>query len=188
MGSKGYIVGEGYEMPRPKFQPVQWSKQVWNNWCIPKHQFVGWLIARQALQLKEKLFALGITADDTCILCGSDSETAVHLFQKCRYSSKIMDLLAQMGGFVLPQGDLLNWLGQMQGSALRKGILLCLVQAIYCQIWIQRNKARIEGCILRPEIAFKLVIREVQLWVRSKIQPCIDIRDREWLVRFHMIM
>ncbi|XP_074276997.1 uncharacterized protein LOC141600652 [Silene latifolia] len=151
VGSKQYTVGDGYEMLRQKFQSVQWAKYVWNSWSIPRHQFVGWLIARKALMLKERLFALGISSDDLCVLCGRETETFEHVFQKCQYSSRLLDLLAQLGDFSLPQSDLILWVGQLQCTQLRKGLLLCLVQSVYYQIWMQRNKARIDGCLVRPE-------------------------------------
>ncbi|XP_074299016.1 uncharacterized protein LOC141630021 [Silene latifolia] len=163
VGSKEYVVSEGYEMLRHKFQSVQWAQHVWNSWCIPKHQIVGWLIDRKALLLKERLFALGVAADDLCLLCGRETETVEHLFQNCQYSCRLLDLLAQMGSLILPQTDLILWLGQLNCTNLRKGILLCLVQPIFYQIWMQRNKARIEGCVLRPEVVFQLILKEVKV-------------------------
>ncbi|XP_074263489.1 uncharacterized protein LOC141586219 [Silene latifolia] len=152
----------------------------------PKTSICG--MARKVLLLKERLLALGVVADDLCYLCGRESETFEHIFQNCQYSCRLLDLLAQMGNFVLPHTDLILWIGQLQCTKLRKGILLCLVQSIFYQIWMQRNKARIEGCVHRPEIVFQLILKEVKVWVRSKLSPYVDRRDKDWLNRLHLCM
>ncbi|XP_074265716.1 uncharacterized protein LOC141588161 [Silene latifolia] len=85
-----------------KYQEVQWHKCVWNNRVIPKHPFVGWLIAREALQLKDRLYTLGIASDDICLLCGAAVENFEHLFRTCMYSSRIMVEVARLCEFSIP--------------------------------------------------------------------------------------
>ncbi|XP_074304280.1 uncharacterized protein LOC141638992 [Silene latifolia] len=77
----GYSISSGYHWLRQKHTTVIWHRPVWNSWCIPKHNFINWLIAREALHLKDKLYHLGIIQDDLCLLCGAAAETHVHLFQ-----------------------------------------------------------------------------------------------------------
>ncbi|XP_074306013.1 uncharacterized protein LOC141641241 [Silene latifolia] len=139
----------GYDLVRNRFQTVQWHQYVWNMWCLPRHQFIGWLIAREALQIKEKLFALGIAANEDCLLCGREPKTHVHLFQDCDYSRRIFSDIGKLCSLSFPTSDHMKWMGTGQGSQLKKGVLMCIVMATYYHVWIQRNKARVEGCILR---------------------------------------
>ncbi|XP_074300010.1 uncharacterized protein LOC141631207 [Silene latifolia] len=160
--NKGYTMCSGYELVRHSFQSVQWHQYVWNGWCLPRHQFIGWLIAREDLQLKVKLFALGIAAHEDCLLCGSAPETHVHLFQECTYGRRVFSEIGKMCSLSVPTSNHLHWAGNGHGSQLKKGILLCIVMATYYHIWMQRNKARVEGCILRPELISNQIRREVK--------------------------
>ncbi|XP_074302817.1 uncharacterized protein LOC141635539 [Silene latifolia] len=163
-----------------------WASHIWNNWCIPKHQFVGWLIQMNALQLKGKLFHLGNVSDDLCVLCSNASETVDHLFQECEYSRRLLDLCAQKCGLVLPNTNIIMWIGQCSASKTKKGVLLAFLQSTFYQIWMQRNKARVEGCILRPELVFKQLIREMNVWLKAKTEVAMDSRDRVWFNSLQM--
>ncbi|XP_074306120.1 uncharacterized protein LOC141641352 [Silene latifolia] len=39
---------------RPK---ISWGSVVWNEWVVPKHQFMGWLLAHGAFRTKDKLIS-----------------------------------------------------------------------------------------------------------------------------------
>ncbi|XP_074278662.1 uncharacterized protein LOC141602257 [Silene latifolia] len=188
LGTKGYTVNSGYELLRQKYQEVHWHKYVWNNWVIPKHQFVGWLIAREALQLKDRLFTLGIASDDICLLCGAAAEDFEHLFQTCSYSSKIMYEVARLCEFTSPPRNVVHWVGDCKLSQLKEGMFLCIIHAAHYHIWIQRNKARVDGCLLRPEAVLKLIKKDSVLWLKNKIGPCIDRRDQAWVNRVMLRM
>ncbi|XP_074299811.1 uncharacterized protein LOC141630981 [Silene latifolia] len=152
-------MASGYDLLRDKFQTVQWHKLVWNSWCVPKHQFMGWFIAREALMLKDKLYALGIAADDLCLLCGAGIESHSHLFQTCPYSRKVLSLFDSLAGTTTPD-DLLSWIAARKFSDLKTGVLLCAAMALYYHIWMQRNRVRIEGILLRPEILKEVIMKE----------------------------
>ncbi|XP_074313823.1 uncharacterized protein LOC141649019 [Silene latifolia] len=121
LSTKGYSVSQGYELLRNKFQSMVWSSHIWNNWCLPKHQFVGWLIQRNALQLKGKLFSLGIVSDDLCMLCSNASETVEHLFQNCEYSRRLLDLFPRSVAWYCLMPILSCGLGSVQLQKLKKG-------------------------------------------------------------------
>ncbi|XP_074283006.1 uncharacterized protein LOC141607551 [Silene latifolia] len=69
---------------------VQWVKAVWNRWALPKHQFLGWLAAHEALNTAARLSRFGVDIEDKCSLCGLVSETIEHLFCDCLYSKRIV--------------------------------------------------------------------------------------------------
>ncbi|XP_074315242.1 uncharacterized protein LOC141651428 [Silene latifolia] len=181
LDSKGYTICSGYELVRQRFQAVQWHQYVWNGWCVPRHQFIGWLIAREQLQLKVKLFELGIAADDECLICGSAPETHIHLFQECAYGRMIFSEINKLCSMSVPTSQHMQWAGDGHGSRLKKGVLLCIVMATYYHIWMQRNKARVEGCVLRPEVISNLIKREVTSRILARLHPVTDRRDLDWL-------
>ncbi|XP_074278176.1 uncharacterized protein LOC141601772 [Silene latifolia] len=99
---RGYTVCSGCDLLRTRFQIVTWHKFIWHSWTVPKHRFLGWLMVREPMQVKEKLFALGICQDDQCLLCGNASETHNHLFVECVYSGRILIGMAKLYGISIP--------------------------------------------------------------------------------------
>ncbi|XP_074266096.1 uncharacterized protein LOC141588560 [Silene latifolia] len=170
MDPKGYTIGSGYDMLRQKFQPVSWHKLIWHQVCIPKHQVICWMIARRALMLKERLFALGIAPDDSCLLCGQATESYDHIFQTCAYSRQVLDDLSRLCQVVLPQSDLLEWIEGYQCSQLKKKGLLCMVLAVYYHLWLQRNRARVDGLLLRPAVLSSQIMTEIRMHLATRIK------------------
>ncbi|XP_074266809.1 uncharacterized protein LOC141590096 [Silene latifolia] len=131
-----------------------------NTWCIPKHQFIAWLVAREALLLKERSFV----------------------------TRKIFDELGQLLDVALPATDLVHLIDSGQHSKLKKGVLLCAVLVAQYHIWIQRNQARVAGCILRPTLVVSQIMKLLKMRVGSRLQPNLVSRDVMWLssVKLHM--
>ncbi|XP_074298052.1 uncharacterized protein LOC141628859 [Silene latifolia] len=111
LDSKGYTMCSGCDPVRNTFQTVQWHHYVWNMSCLHRHRFIGWLIAREALQLKEKLFALGIATNEDCLLCGREPETHAHLFWDCDYSRRIFSEIGKLCILSFPTSDHMQWRG-----------------------------------------------------------------------------
>ncbi|XP_074270930.1 uncharacterized protein LOC141594840 [Silene latifolia] len=151
----GYSVSSGYQWIRQKHPTVTWNKMIWNSWCISKHSFSSWLIAREALQLKDKLFMLGIIPDDICFLCGSAPENHQHLFTQCCYTRKLVTMLSLKLYICLPVANLLVWMQTKPWAKIKKRVTLVWIQALYYTIWHQRNKDRLEGVVQRPEQVFQ---------------------------------
>ncbi|XP_074314177.1 uncharacterized protein LOC141649384 [Silene latifolia] len=128
---RGYSVSSGYELLRKKYTPVQWHKYIWHSWSVLKHRFIGWLITREALQVKEKLYALGISPDDLCLLCGREAESHHHLFHHCVYSRGILEGMARLCAVNIPTDDILMWIWQQHWSKIKKGILCCAAFITY---------------------------------------------------------
>ncbi|XP_074305652.1 uncharacterized protein LOC141640872 [Silene latifolia] len=177
----GYSINSGYELIRQKFQEVQWHKHLWNIWCVPKNQFIGWLIAREALQLKDKLFALAISPDASCLLCGEADESHLHLFLNCTYSKRIMTDMACIFQVSWPSSNLIHWVGRWQGSSLQKKILMCMVLASFYHIWMQRNKVCVDAFLLRPECVLVQIKKEVKILLSTKNSQGLSTYDLNWL-------
>ncbi|XP_074298892.1 uncharacterized protein LOC141629862 [Silene latifolia] len=95
---KGYTVCSGYDWIRHKEQKVGWAKLIWKSWALPKHNFLAWLILRNALNVKARLFKHGICLDDICCLCNVGQETVEHVFQDCQYASMTFCEWDNLGG------------------------------------------------------------------------------------------
>ncbi|XP_074297176.1 uncharacterized protein LOC141627869 [Silene latifolia] len=117
----------------------------------------GWLIAREALQLKDKLLMLGNTVEDTCFLCGTDTETHSHLFNQCCYTRQLIKLLSLKLQLWLPATNLLAWIQAKPWAKIKKRVTIVWIKALCYAIWNQRNKARLEGAVTRPEIVFQQI-------------------------------
>ncbi|KAL2893754.1 hypothetical protein RDABS01_009663 [Bienertia sinuspersici] len=44
-------------------------RYVWNRYSLPKHRFILWLSIQEKLQVKERLWRMGISVDTACYLC-----------------------------------------------------------------------------------------------------------------------
>ncbi|XP_074293376.1 uncharacterized protein LOC141620390 [Silene latifolia] len=182
LDTNGYSVSIGYDLVRLKFQDVHWPNYLWCSWSIPKHQFIGWLIAREALKLKDKLYALGISADATCLLCGLEDKSHSHLFLKCEYSRRILNDMAGLCHVVIPDSNLFLWIEGLHASSLQKKVIMCVILVTLYHIWMQRNKARVDASMLRPELLRDQIRKEVKCRLSTKIKPGVCTRDITWAI------
>ncbi|XP_074298043.1 uncharacterized protein LOC141628848 [Silene latifolia] len=88
---EGYTPAGCYEWLRGSLPKVDWYGVVWNNWNLPKHRFMGWLLAQNSLHTNSRLLEFGMDIDDSCYLCGLAYETQPHLFFECLYSKQCAD-------------------------------------------------------------------------------------------------
>ncbi|XP_074263657.1 uncharacterized protein LOC141586354 [Silene latifolia] len=178
---RGYTLRSGYGLIRHKFQNMPWHKQIWNSWSLPTHQFIGWIIAREALMLNDKLFSLGIAPDDDCLLCGKGGESHTHLFQTCEYSRRLLDEVSKVLRITLPVSNPLQRIADGQFSQVQKGVILSAISATFYHIWLQRNKARVDGVIQRPEILRDLIQKEIKTRIALHLSQGIANSDNVWL-------
>ncbi|XP_074305799.1 uncharacterized protein LOC141641021 [Silene latifolia] len=171
LDTKGYTLKSGYELVRVKHQPIVWHKFIWNPWCVPKHRFICWLIIREALQAKSKLFALVICPDELRLLCGNATETHLHLFEKCVYSRSILQEMATLCQMSIPDANILQWIWQQKWSKARKDIVVCAFIACYYQIWMLRNRSRAEHSLPRPSIALNMARNSAKLRISVLKKP-----------------
>ncbi|XP_074267056.1 uncharacterized protein LOC141590358 [Silene latifolia] len=143
-----------------------WSNLVWNNWNIPKHSFVAWMIMQDGLNIRTKLYAIGLCPDDTCILCGDQPETIAHLFSECKFTSKVKESIAEWIGKPLPD---LNALLSANKNRLQWKASACVQTAFWYTIWFQRNNARHQLCVKRPDIIAHQLKQLIQGRIRSKM-------------------
>ncbi|XP_074297299.1 uncharacterized protein LOC141628005 [Silene latifolia] len=154
---KGYTTTSGYCWIRHSQPVVTWDKAVWNSWCISKNSFINWLIAREALLLKDKLLQIGVVADSACCICGADTESHRHLFVQCQHTQKLVKLLSCKLNVKLPAVYLITWIQSKPWAKVKKNVIIAWIQALYYAIWHQRNKSRLEGVLDQPEVVLKQI-------------------------------
>ncbi|XP_074301633.1 uncharacterized protein LOC141633035 [Silene latifolia] len=187
MQTDGYTPAGSYEWFKGNRPKVNWYKVVWNGWVIPKHQFLGWLIAHAALNTTSKLVGFGVDIENTCCICALAEETTEHLFCECVYSKRVVREVNKQTRWDYPESGVLNWCTQRTGSVLQKGIQIALMLSLLYQIWHQRNKCRNEKILLCLERVAKNVIEEMRARVRGRERLQMTLDDLEWLKRMSLV-
>ncbi|XP_074265731.1 uncharacterized protein LOC141588176 [Silene latifolia] len=162
------------DVPWSLYKPKHDAPWTWKTICKVKDKFIAGFplldCGCHVLLLKDKLFLLGIIPDDICFLCGSALENHQHLFTQCCYTRKLVALLSLKLNIGLPVANLLVWMQTKPRAKIKKQVTIVWIQALYYTIWHQRNKARIEGVVQRPEHVFQ------------QIQCLLKCRFLEWHV------
>ncbi|XP_074301610.1 uncharacterized protein LOC141633013 [Silene latifolia] len=163
---KGYTIRSGYDWLCSEQAAAVWSPVVWSNWNVPKHSIITWLMMHNGMNVKEKLFKFACCADDLCMMCEAQTETVKHVFSDCMYSCRIKDQLSQWFGGNVP--DTIHLATAYQKSVLWKARAACLT-AYHYHVWYQRNNARINFCLLRPELVARKIEEEVTRRIKTKL-------------------
>ncbi|XP_074278280.1 uncharacterized protein LOC141601872 [Silene latifolia] len=158
---RGYSIRSGYHWLQGQHPPVQWYREVWDTWCVPKHSIIGWLIHHEALNTREKLFAIEVSESRRCVICES---------------KRVMNGIE-------------NWLQvKLDGanpaySAMQIKVCHMAKMACWYYVWMERNHCRLEGRLARPE----LLCADVKRLVRSRIQQLLPsvllYADKRWLLQ-----
>ncbi|XP_074290593.1 uncharacterized protein LOC141617310 [Silene latifolia] len=142
MDSNAYTIKQGYQWLGGVDVQQQWHKFVWNHLSLPKHCFIGWIAANRRLLTKDRLHSLLLSTDKVCVLCGIEDEDHCHLFFKCQFSRRCLDL-----------------------DFTQEKVIGAMIQALTYKIWEVRNKCRFENLIVRPEFIVKVIKEEVMFRV-----------------------
>ncbi|XP_074293397.1 uncharacterized protein LOC141620421 [Silene latifolia] len=177
----GYSVKSCYNWLRDKNDEVWWCKPVWSSLGAPKHAFIAWLVVQNALMLKVSLFQFQVSADKLCCICQLQDEDHEHLFQTCTYSTQILQGVGIWLCSDIAQPNGLLRITRCRWRRQRKGICTTALLACWYHIWMQRNQARLNQCIVRPAV----IIADIQKAIRSRYmfhKPCnMSSKDRAWL-------
>ncbi|XP_074277832.1 uncharacterized protein LOC141601446 [Silene latifolia] len=169
--TQGYSIRGGYDwlvMPHPI---LDWTKLVWNSLNTPKHSMITWITLHGGLNIKDKLFRIGCSNDNHCCCCDNMPETHEHLFIYCPYSSRIRGKLESWLGRPIP--DVNDMVAGNTGSIQWK-IMVVVMSAYYYNVWLQRNNARINYYITRPNIVAKRIEEEAMRRIKFKAGPTMD--------------
>ncbi|XP_074283025.1 uncharacterized protein LOC141607571 [Silene latifolia] len=105
-----------------KEQKVGWARLIWNRECLPKHSFLCWLMFRNALNVKEKLFRYGVSENDKCCICFTGTKTVGHPFQQCSYTRLVIEGVFLHLHIPVPTGNSIIWIGRRKWTAFKKSM------------------------------------------------------------------
>ncbi|XP_074266977.1 uncharacterized protein LOC141590272 [Silene latifolia] len=179
---KGYSIAKGYNFIRNKGGRVQWHSLIWTKYTSPKHGFIAWIYFHKAFKTNFKMHKFGIGDDDTCTICGMDSETESHLFFECEYSSRIIALIGNQIREIKPANNHTEWRKRLSGSGIRREVINALLNTSIYAIWRQRNQCKHDLVLLKPEKVTNGIIKEVTNRTLS-FQEQLGRRDRELIER-----
>ncbi|XP_074288747.1 uncharacterized protein LOC141613903 [Silene latifolia] len=165
MSTKGYSIKEGHAWLAPDQPTLNWTNIMWNNWNIPKHSLTTWLRMNEGMNVKSKLFRFGCCTDDWCILCQRQPETVEHLFTSCVYSVRVQRCLLHWFGGTFTTVDRLS---AENRNTLQWKFKVAMFNAYHYFIWFQRNNARINDWLSRPEVVAVRIEDDIKRRVKMK--------------------
>ncbi|KAL9232802.1 hypothetical protein vseg_007867 [Gypsophila vaccaria] len=168
-----------FDWLRGEGQTLAWTKAIWNHWVLPKHQIIGWLVARKALQTADRMLRHGLDVDSTCPLC-EEEETVHHLFFDCLYSRQICSELHKATGLHFPANQCLQWCMDSTGNRLQSQLYTAMVLGNVYNIWIQR-KCRNEKKLSCPRVIVDVILGEVRSRVRGHDRNSLSQSELNWL-------
>ncbi|XP_074306270.1 uncharacterized protein LOC141641510 [Silene latifolia] len=177
----GYTPAGCYEWLRGTQPTVEWSKAIWDNWSLPKHRFLGWLIAHNSLHTNSRLMRFGMDVDGQCVLCGLAEETQQHLFFSCAYTRRVLKAVMDCTSLKLPEGDILHWCVHNPGLKIQRGVKVALVMSILYQVWQQRNKCRVEQVLMRPMCLAQRISEDMRKRIRERDKCRMTTHELDWL-------
>ncbi|XP_074283457.1 uncharacterized protein LOC141608004 [Silene latifolia] len=183
----GYTPSGCYEWLRNTSPPVCWNKVVWTKWVLPKHQFMGWLVGHEALNIVDKLISYGMDVDAGCLLCGQANESLNHLYFACQYSRRVLLSLQQNTGCSFPLVIDLDWWSSRGGTNVQRGVQIALFWGAIYSIWYQRNKCRIDAVLVHPNQIALQVIEGVRNRIRGREKEIKNANDVNWLCHKHLM-
>ncbi|XP_074289430.1 uncharacterized protein LOC141614581 [Silene latifolia] len=178
---EGFSSARCYDWLKGQAPRMMWERVVWTGWSFPKHNFLGWLWAHEALQTKSKLQHYGVLDENKCQLCGVGSENQEHLFFDCPYSRRVIQQVKHDSGMDILAINVLEWCVHMQGSNLQKEVQYAVVVCAVYMLWQQRNNCRLEMVLVRPEWLAKRILNDMKARVRERDKSHLSIFDMEWL-------
>ncbi|XP_074278653.1 uncharacterized protein LOC141602248 [Silene latifolia] len=177
----GYTPSGCYEWLRNVSPPTYWSKVVWNSWALPKHQFMGWLVAHEALNTVDKMLTYGMDVDACCLLCGQANESLAHLFFDCQYSRRVMMSLQQVTGCSFPLAVDLSWWSNRGGTIVQRGVQIALFLGALYSIWFQRKKCRNDTVLMHPRYVALQISDGMRARIRGRGREKLNANDVTWL-------
>ncbi|XP_074265758.1 uncharacterized protein LOC141588201 [Silene latifolia] len=121
----------------------------WSKVCVPKKEgglglkqsqkwniaLIAWLIAHNALMLKNRLFQYGVATDSLCCICHSQIEDLTHMFHGCPFSKQILQELGKWLCSDFTQANSFVRITGRRWSKIRKEVCTVAVKAAWYFIW-----------------------------------------------------
>ncbi|XP_024007936.1 uncharacterized protein LOC112083946 [Eutrema salsugineum] len=168
---------EVWDMIRNRKAQVAWFPLVWHKVAIPKHAFSAWLFTLNRNPTLDRLSAWGLDVENTCLLCGSSTESRNHLFFECTYSYEVWrEVLAHLHLSFIPGSwnEVVLWLPTATTTKVQFLALVQGWQASMFEIWAERNRRFHDGFSLRPS----QVLLKILAVLRNKSRALLQIGSK----------
>ncbi|CAL2239591.1 unnamed protein product [Prunus armeniaca] len=172
----GKVEGEcSYGNDRKKF----W-KSIWRLQVPPKIRAFVWRSCQNALAVKGNLRRRSVDVDNTCVLCGCEGESQVHIFFRCEHarvfwfgSSIQLDASQLIGEEFSECWD--NLLQKYEKHRNSQEILQVVVFGLW-RLWKTRNSAVFEGSVMDPTTMVGCLHAQVQEYRAARVaaKPLIN--------------
>ncbi|XP_074305913.1 uncharacterized protein LOC141641138 [Silene latifolia] len=162
-----YTIRIGYSWLLPDCAEVPWFPWWINKWVVPKHGFIGWLMAQNRLLTQDRLQGMGIIHSNQCFLCGNVAENHSHLFFQCEYSKHCCKCVSDWCGINIPLQNCVQWWNSQRFRSLcKKRVVGVILAALIYHVWLSKNRC-VELVLLRPEMLAWQIRNDVRLRLRS---------------------
>ncbi|XP_074293334.1 uncharacterized protein LOC141620331 [Silene latifolia] len=151
------------------------------SWALPKHRFMGWLVAHEAMNTVDKLITYGMDVDACCTLCGQADESMAHLFFDCQYSRRVMLAMQQITSCSFPMAADFMWWANRGGTVVQKGVQIALFLGALYAIWFQRNKCRNYMVLMHPRQVVLQIHDSMKARIRGRGRENLSANDVSWL-------
>ncbi|XP_074291861.1 uncharacterized protein LOC141618677 [Silene latifolia] len=151
-GITSYEIKEGYQWLIDAGTVKSWHPWISNSLIIPRHKFNIWLISHKRLLTMDRLVKMGIIQTNNWL--------------------KIK----------VPQQDFIMWWVKYRTRSLVvKQVIAMAVASLCYQIWISRNKCRIEGLVPQPRVLVLKFKSDLIMRIRGKTIKSTIGRVHDWL-------
>ncbi|XP_074302917.1 uncharacterized protein LOC141637252 [Silene latifolia] len=165
---------------QPNVKPWYFNT-VWNNWNVPKHAFITWLIMHNGMNTREKLHRFGCGSTDAGCICENAKETLPHLFFEYDYSKVVKSLIHdRCGACISMSGAMAGGYGNV-GGKLKQQVFANILNACIYHIWAHRNSARVNGILLIPSLVAQKIREVVRQRIKFKCNAKMSRSDDVWL-------
>lgn len=186
-----YTIKIGYTWLVSATTNVEWHRWVWNNFNIPRHSMVCWMMALDKIITKDKLKNLDICPLDVCVVCGVGRETKEHLPFECHYSRVCVQGLRDAKIWTCRQTNAMktaNWIRRrFKGSRFKRKVSYAVLTATVYRIWTNRNKVFWENKCENPIHTVSNILDEVKGRILSVQQKKLSANERDWLMSLKIV-
>ncbi|XP_056698447.1 uncharacterized protein [Spinacia oleracea] len=149
----------------------------------PKHRFITWLTILDRLNTNDRWMKIGVTTDNTCLLCGIEVESHSHLFFGCQYSLRCRQKIApwiEMN--ILPNSlrDIVKWLLRNRTTKFKRGFISSIVLCTIYHFWKERNNDLWKNQVHIVDRVVSLIQKTVHNRNHTVLPRAISTRDSSW--------
>ncbi|XP_026398308.1 uncharacterized protein LOC113294103 [Papaver somniferum] len=121
---------------------------IWKESVPSKINFLVWCIVHEKLNTIDKLQAKGVDINNSCILCGDDTESHDHIFLHCKIAHKLWfaTIPSSLWSWVLPRSFSMLEIGWHHTNFSNTGnyIWSLIPSTVVFTLWTERNRRTFE--------------------------------------------